>query len=100
MAYAKLGVEVSIVEAQDRILPAYDAELVKPVQAALKKLGVVLHLSRRVLGLTDAGTGLRLASEQDDETVMPVDPVMVAVGRLPRKSSAERRVGHRWCRTW
>src|SRR3546814_681657 len=84
MAYAKLGVEVSIVEAQDRILPAYDAELVKPVQAALKKLGVVLHLSRRVLGLTDAGNGLRIASEQDDETVMPVDQVLVAVGRRPR----------------
>lgn len=84
MAYAKLGVEVSIVEAQDRILPAYDAELVKPVQAALKKLGVALHLSRRVLGLTDAGNGLRIASEQDDETVMPVDQVLVAVGRRPR----------------
>src|SRR5690606_23673775 len=37
MAYRKLGVEVSIIEAQDRILPTYDAELVKPVQTALEK---------------------------------------------------------------
>ncbi|NYT86185.1 dihydrolipoyl dehydrogenase [Pollutimonas harenae] len=86
MAYAKLGVDVCIVEAQDRILPAYDAELVKPVQAALKKLGVAVHLSHRVQGLTEAGDGLRIVSGQDDETVMPVDQVLVAVGRRPRVS--------------
>ena len=31
IAYRKLGAEVSVVEAQDRILPAYDAELTQPV---------------------------------------------------------------------
>jgi dihydrolipoamide dehydrogenase len=42
IAYRKLGAEVSVVEAQDRILPAYDAELTQPVHDALKKLGVTL----------------------------------------------------------
>ncbi|MCC2596825.1 dihydrolipoyl dehydrogenase [Pusillimonas sp. MFBS29] len=84
ITYAKLGVKVSIVEAQDRILPAYDAELVKPVQAALKKLGVALHLSHRVSGLTESGDGLRIVADQNPETVLPVEQVLVAVGRRPR----------------
>ncbi|NYT59350.1 dihydrolipoyl dehydrogenase [Alcaligenaceae bacterium] len=86
MAYAKLGVKVSIIEAQDRILPAYDAELVKPVQAALKKLGVVLYLSHRVSGLTESGDGLRIVADQNQETILPIEQVLVAVGRRPRTS--------------
>ena len=84
MAYARLGVQVSIVEAQNRVLPAYDAELVKPVQTALKKQGIALHLSRRVQGLNDTGDGLRTASEQGEETIIPAEQVLVAVGRKPR----------------
>lgn len=84
MAYARLGVEVSIIEAQDRILPAYDAELVKPVQAALKKLGVTLYLSHRVSGLTESGDGLRIVADHDQETILALEQVLVAVGRRPR----------------
>ncbi|NYT60744.1 dihydrolipoyl dehydrogenase [Alcaligenaceae bacterium] len=83
MAYSKLGVKVSLIEAQDRILPAYDAELAKPVLAALKKLGVDLHLSCSVLGLNEKGI-LRLKSAQGDETGLAVEQVLVAVGRRPR----------------
>ncbi len=64
MAYSRLGVEVSLVEAQDRILPAYDAELARPVTAALKKLGVSLHLSCRVLGMNEKGDALRVKNAQ------------------------------------
>ncbi len=84
MAYARLGTKVSIIEAQDRILPAYDAELAKPVHAALKQLGVALHLSCRVSGMNDAGDGLRITAEEGEETVLAVDQVLVAVGRRPR----------------
>jgi dihydrolipoamide dehydrogenase len=54
--YRKLGAEVAVVEAQDRILPTYDAELTKPVAAALAKMGIELHLGRKVLGLNGKGT--------------------------------------------
>lgn len=37
IAYRKLGAEVSVVEAQERILPAYDAELTQPVAESLKQ---------------------------------------------------------------
>lgn len=85
MAYSKLGVKVSIVEAQSQILPAYDAELAKPVLAALKTLGVSLHLSCSVLGVNDAGA-LRIKNAQGDESALAVEQTLVAVGRRARTS--------------
>ena len=84
IAYRKLGAEVAVVEATERVLPAYDDELTKPVLAALKKLGVVLHLGCSVQGLTESGNGLRVRSAMADEFALPADRVLVAVGRRPR----------------
>ncbi|WP_417679862.1 FAD-dependent oxidoreductase, partial [Pseudodonghicola sp.] len=39
-AFAKLGTRVTVVEAAERILPQYDAELTRPVMARLAELGV------------------------------------------------------------
>ncbi len=84
IAYAKLGVEVSIVEALDRVLPAYDEELVKPVAASLKRLGVQLHLGCSVLGVAGKGGGVRIRNAQGAESQLAADRVLVAVGRRPR----------------
>lgn len=81
--YRKLGVKVDVVEAQDRILPAYDADLVKPVQASLKALGVGLHLHTKVLGLSEDGKGIRIQPPKSEERVLAADQVLVAVGRKP-----------------
>jgi len=83
-AYRKLGVEVSVVEAVDRILPAYDAELTKPVAAALKRLGVALHLGCTVQGLNAAATAVRIKNGEGVESELAADQVLVAVGRKPR----------------
>lgn len=82
-AYRKLGVEVTVVEAQPRILPSYDEELTKPVAAALRKLGVELYLGHSVLGLEPGGHGLRVRDDQDAQRVIEADQVLVAVGRHP-----------------
>lgn len=82
--YRKLGAEVAVVEAQDRILPTYDAELTKPVAAALAKMGVELHLGRKVLGLNGAGNAVRVQDAAGVETLLPADRVLIAVGRRPR----------------
>ncbi|MES2784907.1 MAG: dihydrolipoyl dehydrogenase [Pseudomonadota bacterium] len=86
MAYRKLGVEVAVVEATGRILPAYDEALTRPVMASLKRLGVVLHLGCSVQGLheSDGGSGVRVRSAHADEFALPADRVLVAVGRKPR----------------
>jgi len=83
-AYRKLGAEVTVVEALDRVLPAYDAELTKPVGAALKRLGVELRMGSSVLGLNAAGDGVRVKDANGEETVLAADRVLVAVGRRPR----------------
>ena len=52
MAYAKLGAKVTVIEALDRILPIYDAELVRPVARRLKALGVDVLTGTRAAGLS------------------------------------------------
>lgn len=82
MAYRKLGVEVTVVEAAQRILPSYDEALTDPVLAALKKSGVVLHLGCSVQGY-DAQHGVHVRNAHADEFALPADRVLVAVGRQP-----------------
>ena len=83
-AYRKLGAEVAVVEALERILPAYDEELVKPVAASLRRLGVHLHLGCNALGLNAKGDALRISDAQGKESELPADRILVAVGRRPR----------------
>jgi dihydrolipoamide dehydrogenase len=82
--YRKLGVDVTVVEALDRILPAYDAELVKPVADALARKGVGVLLGHKVLGLSADGHAVRVQDREGVEKTLPADQVLVAVGRRPR----------------
>lgn len=82
-AYRKLGVEVTVVEAQPRILPTYDEELTKPVANALRKLGIELYLGHSVMGLEPDGKGLRVQDGAGSQRVIETDQVLVAVGRHP-----------------
>ena len=82
-AYRKLGAQVTVVEAADRILPAYDADLVKPVAAALARLGVELRLATSVQGLDEEGR-VRVRDASGVEALLEADRVLVAVGRKPK----------------
>jgi dihydrolipoamide dehydrogenase len=83
-AYRKLGSAVTVVEALARVLPAYDEELAKPVAASLKRLGVQLHLGCTVQGLNASGDAVRIKNAQGEDSELPADQVLVAVGRRPR----------------
>ena len=83
-AYRKLGSEVTVVEALERVLPAYDDALAKPVAASLRRLGVQLHLGCSVQGLNENGDAVRIRNAQGEEFLLPADQVLVAVGRRPR----------------
>ena len=84
MAYRKLGAEVAVVEALDRALPAYDAELTKPVLASMRRLGIELHLGCSVQGLNASGDAVSVRSAEGEESELAADRVLVAVGRRPR----------------
>jgi dihydrolipoamide dehydrogenase len=84
IAYRKLGAHVSVVEAQDAVLPAYDADLTKAVANSLRGLEVELHLGCSVLGMSDDGSSVRVRGAAGDEFALEADQVLVAVGRKPR----------------
>jgi dihydrolipoamide dehydrogenase len=80
IAFAKLGADVTIVEALDRILQSFDEPLTKPVVRRLAELGVELQLGARVTGLDDDGL---VIEEPDGERTLAAERVIVAVGRAP-----------------
>ena len=84
LVYRKLGADVSLVEAQNHILPLYDEELTKPVAASLRKLGVQVHLGSTVQGLNAAGDAVRVQDSTGRESELAADQVLVAIGRVPR----------------
>lgn len=80
-AYAKLGSEVTVVEAQERILPAYDAALTAPVAKSLKKLGITTHLGAKAKGY--ANGALEIETKGGEIQQILADHVLVTVGRRP-----------------
>ena len=88
MAYAKLGSKVTIVEAQQRILPNWDAALSRPVHKRLEALGVEILLNTRVES-GDANVGqLRLSSRSGGPQEFQAERILVAAGRRPRSRDA------------
>ncbi|WP_420413856.1 dihydrolipoyl dehydrogenase [Roseibium sp.] len=75
--FAKLGAKVTVVEAEDRILPLYDKALTAPVAKRLKDLGVTVMTGTKAQGYAD-GT---LSTDKGD---IAAEKVLVTVGRRPR----------------
>ncbi|MEM8592684.1 MAG: FAD-dependent oxidoreductase, partial [Pseudomonadota bacterium] len=76
-AFAKLGSEVTVVEAADRIMPLYDAALTRPVAKRLDDLGVTAMTGAKAGGFE----GGILTTDQGD---VAAEKVLVTVGRRPR----------------
>lgn len=83
MAYARLGSQVTVLEAGERILPSYDAELTLPVEASLRALGVTLRLSSLVTGFESDSNQLQWQTADGTAHSEAFDRVLVAVGRQP-----------------
>ncbi|KQY45679.1 dihydrolipoyl dehydrogenase [Rhizobium sp. Root483D2] len=81
-AFAKLGSNVTIVEATSQILPQYDAELVKPVSKRLADLGIRVLTGARAKGLS--GNALLIETSEGAEEQLAADKILVTVGRKPR----------------
>src|SRR6185436_5366895 len=83
-AFAKLGAKVTVIEAEDRILPVYDAELVRPVARRLQALGVDVLTGTRVVGLSDSGDAVQLERQGSPARSLAADRILVATGRRAR----------------
>ena len=82
-AFAKLGAKVTVIEAQDRILPLYDAELGRPVARRLQALGIEVLTGARATGLSEAGDALLVEQAGSAPRSIAADKFLVAVGRRP-----------------
>lgn len=78
------GVDVTIVEMMDRILPLEDPESCTVVARAYKKLGITLLTGARVDGVEATDAGVRVTVRQG-ETVdrLTADQALVAIGFQP-----------------
>ncbi len=81
------GVDVTIVEFLDRMVPTEDAEVSKELLRHYKKLGVKVLLSTKVEGVEDTGTGVRVTvspASGGDQQVLEADRLLSAIGFAPR----------------
>lgn len=86
-AFAKMGTQVTIVEAQTKILPLYDDKLSAPVAKWLEKNGVTLHLGAQAGGLE--GKTLIVKAQNGETLRLEADHVLVTVGRTPVTAGLE-----------
>ncbi|MCO5146829.1 MAG: dihydrolipoyl dehydrogenase [Aquamicrobium sp.] len=82
-AFAKLGAKVTVVEALPRILPLYDADLVRPVSKRLADLGVRVLTGAKAKGLSQGGDALIVETADGKAQDIPAERVLVTVGRRP-----------------
>jgi dihydrolipoamide dehydrogenase len=81
------GVEVTIVEFLDRILPNEDPEISKELTKQYKKMGVNVLASHAVQGIEDTGKGVKVTIEdrkKGETKTLEADKAMVAIGFRPR----------------
>jgi dihydrolipoamide dehydrogenase len=79
------GVDVTIVEFLDRMVPTEDAEISKELLKHYKKLGVNVMLSTKVEGIDDSGDKVKVTvSKNGEQQVIETDKVLQAIGFAPR----------------
>jgi dihydrolipoamide dehydrogenase len=79
-AYARLGVQVILLEALDRVLPTEDGDISKLVERGLKKQGITVHTGTMV---TDIESGDRSVKFSYGDASGEVDWLVIAAGRGP-----------------
>ena len=79
------GVDVTIVEFLDRMVPTEDAEVSKELLKHYKKLGVNVMLSTKVESIDDSGDKVKVTvSKNGEQQVIETDKVLQAIGFAPR----------------
>jgi dihydrolipoamide dehydrogenase len=83
--FAKLGVDVTVVEMLDSVLPTYPDELSDPVRDRMEELGVSFHFGQRASEWRASDDGIVVVTEDRDGVTseFDADRVLVAVGRVP-----------------
>jgi dihydrolipoamide dehydrogenase len=79
------GVDVTIVEFLDRMVPTEDADVSKELLKQYKKLGVKVMLSTKVEAIDDDGDAVKVTVSKDgNQETLVADKVLQAIGFAPR----------------
>ncbi|GAB3114806.1 dihydrolipoyl dehydrogenase [Janibacter alkaliphilus] len=79
------GVDVTIVEFLDRMVPTEDEEVSKELLKHYKKLGVDVRLGTKVEQVEDTGSGVKVTVTKGEESeVLEADKLLSAIGFAPR----------------
>ena len=83
--YAALGVDVTVVEFMDQLIPAADADIASVLQKRLIKQGIHILLKTKVTEITAKTDGLYVSMTGEHGTSTPqcFAQILVAVGRQP-----------------
>lgn len=83
--YASLGVDVTVVEFMDQLIPGADTDLVNVLQKRMTKKGVKFLLKTKVTAVEAKNDGIYVSMEGEHKTTAPLcyQQVLVAVGRKP-----------------
>ncbi|MFB6082630.1 MAG: dihydrolipoyl dehydrogenase [Halorientalis sp.] len=83
--FAKAGSDVTVLEALDQALPAYQADLTRVVTQRAKSLGIDFHFEEGAADWEKRDEGLTVVTEGEGGTVSEYDATkaLVAVGREP-----------------
>jgi len=82
--WARLGAEVTVIEAMDKFLPAADEQISKEAFKVLSKQGLKILLGARLTGSEVKGDQVTVNfTSAEGEQQMTFDKLIVAVGRRP-----------------
>src|SRR5262245_16384870 len=79
-AYARMGVEVTLVEMLDQLLPAEDVDMAKVVERQFKKDGIEVMTGTKVEGVTEQKTAVKVQAGGKE---LKADHLVIAGGRRP-----------------
>ena len=79
-AYSRMGVQVTLIEMLDQILPLEDMDMARVVERQFKKDGMELLLGTKVEGVTEQKTGVKVKAGDKE---IKADYLAIAGGRRP-----------------
>ncbi|NKY59033.1 dihydrolipoyl dehydrogenase [Nocardia flavorosea] len=85
--FATFGTTVSVVEMQDRLVPAEDAEIGAALERSFTGRGVTVLTGSTVTGIEQSTAGLRVTVDGTQPRALDTDIVLVGVGRRPNTAA-------------
>ncbi|EHI74687.1 putative TPP-dependent acetoin dehydrogenase complex, E3 component, dihydrolipoyl dehydrogenase [Streptococcus criceti HS-6] len=88
LVWASYGVEVTVIEMADRIIPAMDREVSKELEKILTKKGMRIKTQVGVSEIVEANNQLTLKLNNGEEVV--AEKALLSIGRVPQLKGLEK----------